>query len=137
MTPTPKGLTTGGRNLWKAVTDAHDLDAVQEVQLLEACRAKDRLDKLDLLLRADIANWAVIAEDRTGDLNLKVDAALSQANSTANQMKQLLAAIRLPDEQSGKRPQQRGGARGSYAPKPGTSGKVTALDKFRQASGGV
>lgn len=133
MTPTPRGLATGGRALWKAVTDAHELDAVQEVQLLEACRAKDRLDKLDSLLRADIVNWAVIAEMRDGHLELKIDAALSQANATANQMKQLLAALRLPDEH-GKKPQQRGGARGSY--KPSGPAKVTAMDKFRAASGG-
>ncbi|MET0426264.1 MAG: hypothetical protein ABW046_20515 [Actinoplanes sp.] len=134
MTATPRGLATGGRALWKAVTDEHELDAVQEVQLLEACRAKDRLDKLDLLLRGDVPNWAVIAEDRLGDLELKIDAALSQANSTANQMKQLLAALRLPDEKTGKKPQQRGGARGSY--KTAAPAKVTSMDKFRQAAGG-
>lgn len=133
MTAVPRGLATGGRSLWKSVTDAHDLDAVQEVQLLEACRAKDRLDKLDLILCGDVANWSVIAEDRQGDLELRIDAALGQANTTANQMKQLLAALRLPDEH-GKKPQQRGGARGSYKARPPS--KVTALDKFRQATGG-
>lgn len=134
MTTIPRGLATGGRALWKAITDDHDLDAVQEVQLLEACRAKDRLDKLDLILRTDIPNWAVIAEDREGNLKLQIDAALSQANSTANQMKQLLAALRLPDEKTGKKPQQRGGARGSYKTTAPT--KVTSMDKFRQAAGG-
>jgi hypothetical protein len=118
--------------LWKAVTDAHEIDVVQEVQLLEACRAKDRLDKLDAVLRGDVPNWAVIAETREGELELRIDAALSQANATANQMKQLLAALRLPDEH-GKKPQQRGGARGSY--KPSGPAKVTAIDKFRAAAG--
>jgi len=134
VTATPRGLAIGGRTLWKAVTDEHDLDAVQEVQLLEACRAKDRLDKLDLVLRGDVPNWAVIAEDRQGNLELRIDAALSQANATANQMKQLLAALRLPDEKTGKKPQQRGGARGSY--KTTAPAKVTSMDKFRAAAGG-
>lgn len=136
MTATPRGLGAGGRSLWKAVTEAHELDAVQLVQLHEACRAKDRLDQLDLILRADIAQWAVIIEGRDGGHELKIDAALSQANATANQMKQLLAALRLPDEQTGKRPQYRG-PRGAQKPSvPGGSGKVTAMEKFRQAAGG-
>jgi hypothetical protein len=131
VTTTPRGLATGGRALWKAVVDLHDLDALQEVQLLEACRAKDRLDRLDQLLRGEITQWAVILEGVDGH-ELRIDSALSQANTTANQMKQLLAALRLPDEKSGKRPQQRGGARGSYKP----TATVTALDKLRQAAGG-
>lgn len=136
MTATPRGLSAGGRNLWKAITEAHELDPTQEVQLVEACRAKDRLDQLDLLLRGDIANWAVIAEGRELGFELKIDAALTQANATANLLKQLLAALRLPDEQTGKRPQYRG-PRGAQKPTvAGGAGKVTAMDKFRQASGG-
>lgn len=136
MTATPKGLSTGGRNLWKAITEAHELDPTQEVQLVEACRAKDRLDQLDLLLRGDIANWAVIVEGKSPEYELKIDAALTQANATANLLKQLLAALRLPDEQTGKRPQYRG-PRGAQKPSvAGGAGKVTAMDKFRQVSGG-
>lgn len=129
----PVGLGSGGRALWQAVTTEHDLDAPQRVTLEEACRAKDRLDKLDEILRGDVDTWATLVHDlRTEDYELKVDAALSQANTTANLMKQLLAALRLPDAATGKRPQQRGGARGSYAPsaKPG---KVSSLDRARAA----
>lgn len=131
----PSGLGAGGRALWRAITEAHELDAAQLVQLTEACRAKDRLDKLDGLLRGDVDSWARLVHDlRTEDYELRIDAALSQANATANLMKQLLAALRLPDEATGKRPQYRG-ARGAQRPSvPG--GKVTALDRFRQASGG-
>lgn len=132
MTATPTGLGSGGRALWGAITVAHDLDAAQEVQLLEACRAKDRLDKLDELLRGDVDVWARLTHRlQTEDYELKIDAALAQANSTANLMKQLLAAMRLPDEATGKRPQMRS-ARGGYAPKvPG--GKVSSLDRARAA----
>ena len=120
----PEGLRPGGAQLWADITEAHNLDAVQLVQLTEVCRAKDRLDQLDRVLRGDVDVWLRLAEDSpVGDLELKVDAALAQANATANQMKQLLAALRLPDE-SGKRPQQRGGARGSYKPK--TTGTTAA-----------
>jgi hypothetical protein len=130
---TPAGLGAGGRKLWADVA-ADDLDAVQKVQLLEACRAKDRLDKLDQLLRGEVDVWARLTHRlQTDDYELKIDAALSQANATANLMKQLLAALRLPDE-AGKRPQYRG-PRGAQAPSvPG--GKVSSLDRARAAKSG-
>ena len=134
----PAGLSAGGRSLWKSVTDAHDLDAVQEVTLLEACRSKDRLDKLDEVLRGDEETWMrLIKDDRSEYHELKIDAALASANTTANLLKQLLAALRLPDEE-GKKPQQRGGARGAYAatPKSGPS-KVSSLDRARAAKTGA
>lgn len=133
---TPAGLSVGGRNLWKSVTEAHDLDAIQEVTLLEACRSKDRLDKLDDLLRGDVEVWArVVTDDRSDGSELKIDAALAQANSTANLLKQLLAALRLPDE-AGKKPQQRGGARGAYSATAKAGGKVSSLDRARAAKTG-
>lgn len=134
---TPSGLAAGGRNLWKSVTDAHELDAIQEVTLLEACRSKDRLDKLDDILRGDEETWMrLIKDDRSEHHELKIDAALAQANSTANLLKQLLAALRLPDLE-GKKPQQRGGARGAYAATPkDATGKVSSLDRARAAKTG-
>jgi len=93
----PTGLGVGGRALWRAVSEHHALDAMQKVTLLEACRAKDRLDRLDQLLRADVDTWATLTHNlRTQDYELKIDSALSQANTTANLMKQLLASLRLP-----------------------------------------
>lgn len=126
----PAGFDAGARSLWSAITAEHDLNAVQLVQLEEACRAKDRLDRLDRLLRGDVDTWArVMHNTRTGDYELKIDAALVQANATANLMKQLIAALRLPDETTGKRPQRRG-PRGAVQPQvPG--GKVSSLDRAR------
>lgn len=132
----PAGLSDGGRDLWREVTEVHDLDAMQLVQLTEACRAKDRLDKLDLLLRGDIDTWSVLVHKTlTEDYELKIDKALTDANATANLMKQLLAALRLPDEATGKRPQFRG-ARGAQRPTvPG--GKVSSLERARAAKAGA
>lgn len=137
MTSIPGGLGPGGRELWSAVAGEYDLDPTQKVQLLEACRAKDRLDKLDGLLRGDVSSWARLTHRlQTEDYELKIDAALTQANATANLMKQLLAALRLPDPKTGKRPQYRG-ARGAQAPSvPGgkKAGTVTSLrDRLRQS----
>lgn len=129
----PTGLSAGGRRLWAGITADHaDLDPTQLVQLEEACRAKDRLDKLDELLRGDVDVWAsVMHNTRTEDYELKIDAALTQANATANLMKQLLAALRLPDAATGKRPQYRG-PRGAQAPSvPGGASKVSSIDRAR------
>ena len=121
----------GGQRLWDAITAAHELDAQQEVQLTEACRMKDRLDKLDELLRGDVGAWATI-EDFDGHPSvLVISSALDKANTTANVMKQLLAAMRLPDS-TGKRPQQRGGARGSYGAQTPGGGTVSSIDRARK-----
>lgn len=119
MTETPIGLRPGGRDLWAAIADAHELNAAQAVQLLEACRCKDRLDTLHALMAADIT-----AEDYLG-----------QANRTANMLKQLLAALRLPDEVTGKRPITRP-ARGAYVTGGKVPGTVSALDRARNRSAG-
>jgi len=128
----PSGLGSGGRALWKSITEAHEIDGPQLVQLTEACRAKDRLDKLDQLLRGDVETWATLTHDlRTEDYELKIDAALSQANATANVMKQLFGGASAADEKTGKKPQFRG-ARGVQKPSvPG--GKVSSLDRARAA----
>ena len=130
----PESLGSGGRKLWTAIADANDLDAAQEVQLEEACRAKDRLDRLDALLRGDLDAWLSIQEFDDGrPAVLVINSALTQANATANLMKQLIAALRLPDEH-GKKPQFRG-PRGAQKPTtPG--GKVSSLERARQAKSG-
>lgn len=131
----PEGLSVGGLELWQNVVEGHTLDAVQKVQLLEACRAKDRLDKLDEVLRGDVDVWArLVHRTRTDDYELHIDDAAKLANATANQMKQLLAALRLPDE-SGKKPQKRGAARGSYGATAPKGGTVSSLDRARAKSG--
>lgn len=119
-------FNAGGRALWDAITEAYELDPVQLVQLTEACRAKDRLDKLDELLRGDVASWVSIVGEE-GNLSLRVDAALDKANTTANLLKQLIAALRLPDA-DGKRPQYRG-PRGAQA--PSVPSGVSSLDRAR------
>lgn len=132
-TKIPAGLSSGGRTLWKSITDVHELDATQLVQLEEACRAKDRLDRLDEVLRGDAEVWMSLAGDSDHvTCSLRIDSALGKANETANLMKQLLAALRLPDEATGKRPQFRG-ARGAQKPTvPGGAQKVSSLDRARQ-----
>jgi hypothetical protein len=136
----PTGLSAGGCALWTDITEAHpDLDASQRVTLLEACRSKDRLDKLDELLRGDVDTWATLVVDVNSDgqiFELRMTQALAQANATANLLKQLLAALRLPDVVSGKRPQQRGGARGAYSPTAKSGTKVSSIERARARKSG-
>lgn len=133
----PTGLGTGGRALWRAIVSDHELDALQKVQLHEACRAKDRLDQLDRILTGDAEYWSeVIGDADHMTCRLQIAPALAKANDTANLMKQLLAALRLPDSDTGKRPQKRG-PRGAQKPTvPGGAdqgaGKVTSMDRHRE-----
>ena len=111
----PQDFNPGGAALWAEVTEAHELDAAQLAQLVEACRQKDRCDHLHgLALAADPDEYVKL---------VKV------ANETSNQMKQLLAALRLPDA-SGKRPQYRG-PRGAQAPSVPGGASVSSLDRAR------
>ena len=116
-------FAAGGQALWDSITADHELDAAQLVQLEEACRIKDRCDALDRTVRT---------LESEGDLKDYLST-VSQANASANQMKQLIAALRLPDE-NGKKPQYRG-PRGAQKPSI-VGGKVSSLDRARAAKQG-
>jgi len=143
----PNGLAAGGRALWDAITGDHELDPVQIAQLTEACRTKDRLDEFDSIIHGkgvlELMRFRVLGQyhqDAEGDghltVEVKFDNVISTANATANLLKQLLAALRLPDETSGKRPQFRG-PRGAQKPTvPGGAGKVSSLERARAAKSG-
>lgn len=140
----PSGLGPGGRALWRAIAKKHTLDGAQRVQLTEACRAKDRLDEMDRIIHGkgvlELMRFRTDAfyddgDDRNINVTVKFDAIIERANTTANTMKQLLAALRLPDGQTGARPQQRG-PRGAQKPTvpggAGKPGKVSSLDRARE-----
>lgn len=109
MTTAPTGLASGGSALWADITGSHELDAIQRVQLLEACRAKDRLDRLDAVIRAGDKSWS----EQSG-FTLSVDRPADLANAAAQTLKRLISALRLANPKTGHRPQRRGGARGVY-----------------------
>ncbi len=85
--------------MWEAVTGQHNLNPAEEAILTEACRAKDRLDRLDGMIRSGSQQWAG---------NLMVTGPDRLATATADTLKKLLAALRLPDPVTGRRPQYRG-----------------------------
>jgi len=140
--PAPDGLGEKGQALWSELHELHEFDPAQTLVLEEACRIADRLDGLN-----DVINGKgvvpllhfrmphVVDDDGVATINLTVDGVLSEARQQANVFKQLIAALRLPDASTGKKPQARGGARGSYTPS-GTA-RVSSLDRARaRAAGG-
>lgn len=139
----PDGLAVGGSDLWRSITGDHDdLNAMQLVQLTEACRMKDRLDDMAAVIEGqgvlNLMKFRLemddVLEDPAATVTVKFDAVIERANATANAMKQLLAAMRLPDEATGRKPQRRG-ARGVQKPTvPG--GSVSSLDRARAAKSG-
>jgi hypothetical protein len=129
----PALLNDGGNRLWASLLSqdaslAEELNPARMVAV-EACRAKDRCDELDVICRES----DVMIDNGKGQP--VAHPAWVEARQQANILKQLLAALRLPDEATGKRPQHRG-ARGSYAPK-NVGSAVSSLDRARQAKAGA
>lgn len=76
----PEGLAERGARLWAEVTAGRTLNPASAVLLGEACRAIDRLDKLDGLLRGEVATWVSVYEPpQGGDLELIIDRAAAEA----------------------------------------------------------
>lgn len=142
----PSGLGKRGRRLWRDLTVDHDFPPAELVLLEEACRLADRLDRLDMLIQGSDREWLTVlvspfSSEETVTVKLMISDPMSEARQSANILKQLLAALRIPDEVTGKRPQQRGGARGAYRASgaktaSGQGGAtVSALDRARAARG--
>ena len=132
---TPAGLQVKGARLWREMHALTTYNPAEMVMLEEACRIADRLDRLHAALEGGDYLRLQEATDGSGDIVLRPDSALNEARQQANQLKQLVAALRLPDEKTGERPQHRGGARGAYST-TGAKAKVSSLERFRAASAG-
>ena len=122
-------LGARGSRLWESLLaqDASLSDELnpQRETALSACRAADRLEELE---RQAAATEFIFQGDR-GPITHPVHVEVRQAAALVSR---LLAALRLPDEATGKRPQRRQ-VRGAYRP----SGKVSSLDKARAAKAGA
>lgn len=109
---TPAGLAAAGRKLWTAIVDDYELDEHESALLLEAARTVDQLN----LLQDSVATDGVVIESPQG---AKAHPALVEARQQRIALARILSALRLPDDDSGKKPQQRQGARGLYTIRPG------------------
>lgn len=120
-----ESLGDGGRRLWASLT-AQDAslgseDCPAREVALEACRAKDRCDALDSVCRSEPP---MLMTDKGMPV---AHPAWVEARQQANILKQLVAALRLPDEATGKRPQRHMGAAGARRP----NGTSSARDRLK------
>lgn len=131
MTTVPKApalLGDRGRTLWASLHAQHPgLTDPERELVLEACKTADHLDQIETYL----PEGDPFVVDNKGTLS--VHPGFVEARQQANILKMLIAALRLPDEKTGARPQQRGGARGAY--QTSGAGKVSSLDRARTARG--
>lgn len=135
MSDVPVGLAEGGSRLWRSFLsqDAALMDEKNPARevALEACRTKDRCDLLAVVCRAEPVML-------TTDKGLPIaHPAWVEARQQANILKQLVAALRLPDEATGRRPQRHLGASGVRQPNGVGSAAVSSLDRARAAKTGA
>jgi hypothetical protein len=106
--PVPGDLSASGQELWAAVVGAYDLEVHELLQLRQACRMVDNLDRL----AAEAAQGDVTVINQRGDR--VTHPAIVESRQQARTLATLLASIRLPSGEEGSRPQRRGAVRGSY-----------------------
>ncbi len=106
-------LSEGGSRLWSALLARDETltrtgNPLREIAL-EACRARDRCDQLDEICRREPPT---VDNGRGRRIAHPAWVEVRQQEAT---LRRLLAALRLPDPTTGRRPQRRG-ARGVYRP---------------------
>jgi hypothetical protein len=121
-------LGTRGRRLWDSLLaqDASledEQNPMREVAL-SAARTADRVDHLEGLA----ATTDPVVEGRGGPM---IHPLLAEVRQQAQLLARLVAALRLPDAATGKKPQQRS-LRGVQQPKA-----VSSLDRARAAKAGA
>jgi hypothetical protein len=100
----PAGTGAGGRRLWRDVTGRFDLSEHELALLREAARTVDQLDDLAAVLRRD----GVTLDDG------RVHPALVESRQLRITLARVLAAMRLPDDDTDDGRPQRRGVRGVY-----------------------
>jgi hypothetical protein len=93
----PKGLGPRGRHFWRTVHAAYELEAHETELLVEAARTLDLVERLQATLDAANATGA----------DGKPNAVLVELRQQRLTLARLLAALRIPDADSGERPQRR------------------------------
>lgn len=95
----PEEFGPGGREIVSELLSGQD-DVSTKALVIEAARAKDRLDRLNRITSGDADTWTRIFKGE-GELILKMDTAVSEQRQLATVLRQLLAEIqRRQSEQS-------------------------------------
>lgn len=101
-----------GARLWRKVLEEYDLEEHEMGLLVELCRLRDRLDALDVVIRAE----GVMLN---GPQGRRAHPAVVEVRQQGIAYARLTSALRLPageeeDQAEGRRPQRRTGVRGVY-----------------------
>jgi len=110
----PAGTGPSGRALWNEVLERYELEEHERALLLEMVRTVDTLDRLAAVVERDGVMVPVLP------VGEKVHPALTEARQLRLALARLSASLRLPAGEEGdqaqhlRRPQRRGGARGTY-----------------------
>lgn len=126
-------LANRGRRLWDSLTSqdpslGEEANPLREVAL-SACRTADRLEELERIA----LGTEPIVEGRAGPVMHPV---FVEVRQQAASLARLITALRLPDEATGKRPQQRT-MRGAQRPSMPGGARVTAIEAARQKATGA
>lgn len=103
----PAGLKAPGRALWRSVLRDYELDEHEVTVLLEACRTRDSITDLQVVLDQEgVMN--------TGPQGVRVHPALPELRQQRITFARLITALRIPAGLVEDRTQQRGAVRGVY-----------------------
>lgn len=87
-------FNSGGSALFNALHRPSDSLSTQYL-VVEACRAKDRLDRLHEVIRGDVDCWTrMFRQGDGGELVLKLDTAVSEQRQLSTVFRQLLNEIK-------------------------------------------
>lgn len=98
----PRGLSAGGRALWRSLATV-SMSTAERAVLLEACRTKDRLDDMDSIIKGKglLELLHLRRLDKAGDgseeapvvIFLKFDDVVGKANTLAGTLSRLLRSL--------------------------------------------
>jgi hypothetical protein len=93
---TDHDLGEGGLALWTELAPGGQAGPGELTIIVEACRIKDRLDKMHRLLAGDANDWLELQEVKghEGIAEIVIDKSLSEARQQALALKGLLAELR-------------------------------------------
>ncbi|KDE12437.1 hypothetical protein [Rhodococcus aetherivorans] len=109
----PEKFGKSGRELWAEIEDKFTLNTPERLLLKQACRAADRLDEI----QEELEGQDLLVDGKHQPITNPL---LVEFRQQSQVLAKLLAQLRIPDvpatDDAPRRPQRRGGARGSYAP---------------------
>src|SRR3954454_20623503 len=110
--PEPPGeLGEAGRGFWTSIVSKYDLDPHEVEVLHAACSTLDLIVELDGVVRAEGATLL------GGENGLRLHPVVAELREQRQTFSRLVAVLRIPDADTGSRPQRRGGAGGPFNPR--------------------